>query len=45
MIIEMLLWKFTPLSFRDGSSSVIPARFWPESRDAMAWIPARGMPE
>jgi hypothetical protein len=25
--------------------SVIPARFWPESRDALDWIPARGMPE
>jgi len=26
-------------------SSVIPARFWPESRDVLAWIPAKGMPE
>jgi hypothetical protein len=25
--------------------SVIPARFWPESRDALGWIPAKGMPE
>jgi hypothetical protein len=25
--------------------SVIPARFWPESRDALDWIPAKGMPE
>jgi hypothetical protein len=26
-------------------ASVIPARFWPESRDALEWIPAKGMPE
>jgi len=25
--------------------SVIPARFWPESRKAADWIPAKGMPE
>jgi hypothetical protein len=25
--------------------SVIPARFWPESRSAPEWIPAKGMPE
>jgi hypothetical protein len=25
--------------------SVIPARFWPESRDVRGWIPAKGMPE
>jgi hypothetical protein len=24
--------------------SVIPARFWPESRDTADWIPAKGMP-
>jgi hypothetical protein len=27
------------------SASVIPARFWPESRKAADWIPAKGMPE
>jgi len=26
-------------------TSVIPARFWPESRDSLEWIPAKGMPE
>jgi hypothetical protein len=26
-------------------TSVIPARFWPESRHVLAWIPAKGMPE
>jgi hypothetical protein len=25
--------------------SVIPARFWPESRNTPDWIPAKGMPE
>jgi hypothetical protein len=25
--------------------SVIPARFWPESRNTGDWIPAKGMPE
>jgi hypothetical protein len=25
--------------------SVIPARFWPESRNTPEWIPAKGMPE
>jgi len=25
--------------------SVIPARFWPESRKPPEWIPAKGMPE
>jgi hypothetical protein len=25
--------------------SVIPAWFWPESRNAPDWIPAKGMPE
>jgi len=25
--------------------SVIPARFWPESRDVRDWLPAKGMPE
>jgi hypothetical protein len=24
---------------------VIPERFWPESRNAADWIPAKGMPE
>jgi hypothetical protein len=24
---------------------VIPARFWPESRDERGWIPAKGMPK
>jgi hypothetical protein len=40
-----LISKICVLKSKKISASVIPARFWLESRKAAGWIPAEGMPE